>query len=313
MKNSSKSVQRSILATVIIAIAMVSMVTAQVGSGFGKSTSTLAGNNYDVSLKLLRAEGSVVLNTAIDGRIGEINVKPGQMVKKGDTIISLKHEVIRLQTERIALKIKSFTGVKRAHIMLDFAQDEHDIINKLANPEEGDPVASPKEVKESLQKLRIAEIGIVDAQTELDLLINELALSKESYRQHFLKAPYDGVVVQLRNILALDEQTLKEVEVGETVRAGQNVIAVINAKTMKVVDHIKPTQVSHVKIGQKVKVFVAGHDKAPVEGSVSFISSVINLGQVKVEISIVNVKNPNAVADQYPYLYRDGIKARIQW
>jgi multidrug resistance efflux pump len=82
---------------------------------------------------------------------------------------------------------------------------------------------------------------------------------------------------------------------------------------MKVVDHLKPTQVSHVKIGQKVKVFVTGHDKAPVEGSVSFISSIINLGQVKVEISVVNVKNPNAVADQYPYLYRDGIKARIQW
>jgi|GEM_PF-6079933 len=307
-----KSIYHVVL-TQIIAITMISIVTAEIGGEFGKTSATLVGKSYDVSLKLLRAEGSVILNSAIDGRIAEINVKPGQVVKKGDTIITLKHEVIRLQTERIDLKIKSFTGVKRAKVMLDFAQDEYEIIDKLANPDEGEPVVSPKEIKEALQKLRVAEIGVVDAQTELDLLINELALSEQSYQQHFLKAPYDGVVVQLRNILALDEQTLKEVEVGETIRAGQNVIAVINAKTMKIVDHVNPATVGKVKIGQKVKVFVAGHDNKAIEGTVNFISSVINLGQVKVEISVDNIKNPDIKSGQYPYLYRDGIKARVEW
>lgn len=105
----------------------------------------------------------VKLNTEIQGKIANIFVEEGDIVKKGQTLIQIDNSLLKLQLEAVEIQISGLeVDVKRFKILSD---------------------------AEAMQgvKLEKAELGLQTAK-------NQLKTIQEQINKSTIKAPFDGVV-----------------------------------------------------------------------------------------------------------------------
>jgi len=321
--------KKKIIIIVFAVLFIVVGLLVYIGQNKKKSTELF----YSGTIETTQAK----LSFQIPGRVSQVNVQEGQAVPKNQVIAQLdraefeaRYEQAKANLDRAqkakeqlktALGISQNTlpaEVARAQAALKSAKDtlsdaeknyrrfEELFTQGVVTEKERDTLKLNYEVaksryaeSESMLKLAQGNLARIDgarddiatATAQIDVAraaMNQTAIQLE-YTQ--LKAPLDGVVVS------------RNVEPGETVTAGRELITISDLKRVDLKIYIEQTQIGKVKPGQQVDVSVDTFPGRSFPGRVAFISpegeftpKIIQTQKERVKLVYlvkVSIPNPN--------------------
>ncbi len=214
------------------------------------------------------------LSFQVPGRINVVNFKEGQSVKKDELIAEL---------DRAELEAR----YGQARALVQSASDT--LVNARKNYQRFEElfkkgVVSEKERDNLKLNYEIAQSKLAEAQS----LLKQASVYLDYTR---MKSPMDGVI------------TSRNIEPGETVTAGREVISVSNLSNVELKIFIEETQIGKVRPNQQVAVNVDTFPGKVYQGVVSFISTegeftpkIIQTKKERVKLVYlvkVTIENPN--------------------
>lgn len=274
---------------------------------------------------MVEAKRDAALSFGTGGTISAISATKGARIAQGQLLATLdtrytQKEIAAAQgqvEEAAARKIKTLKGataeaLEQKRLQVKSAQDSLDKAKQdLATSEKlfAGGAISQNEINASKRAVTQAEITLRDAQLSLnelqkgaepeDVMVANASIkaaaggvdrAKKSLDDAKIQAPFAGTVVDVR------------LQIGEQASPGQEIIRIVDLSDVKVT-----LDVSNELIGQfreKTKVQALADDGKKSEGTIAFISPVVNkdTGKYRVEITIPN-------ADGY---WRGGMAATIE-
>ena len=233
----------------------------------------------------LAADEQVVLGTKVVGRLAEISVDLGSLVKKGQPIASidtkdyqyrLDQAVAALKQARVRLGLPADGAddrvdatqtavVRQAKALLEQAQLNRDRMARLWDQElvarsELDAAASALQVAESryqdaLEEVQNRQAVLLQRRSEVELVRQQLA-------DTVIVSPIDGAVVQ------------RQASVGEYLAPGALVVTIVRLHPLRLRLSLPEREALSVRRGQPVRVTVEG-DPAVHHGKVARLSPAI--------------------------------------
>jgi len=256
-----------------------------------------------------------VLGVEVDGLVAQIHCQPQYFVRKGDVLLQLDDSLVKLKVESIQTEIELNTDANEALVSLAYAKDNLDIVEQLYEQNiAGARVGSPKEMKEAQQRQELALLALQKARMYQKLRQINLRQNQALRAKHQVRAPMDGVIVPLSAVRGYEE-LLKKVAVGEMVRAGEPVMALMKVDYLKVSRIMMDvSQLHSVRLGQRALVYVQGAPDVAFPGTVVFKSPTLTPhGQFDIEVEFANPVVPGILAPgAYRYRFRPNMKARIE-
>jgi HlyD family secretion protein len=259
------------------------------------------------TLKNQRDDGSMLLSGNVEitetnvgfempGRVIDIPVKEGSIVKEGDVLARLDGDALALVVEqnRAFLQESSarLSELKEGSRIQEIEQAKANVIaqeaelkrvkqdyeradvlykNGAISKAQFDASKSAHDVrvamhKSALEALSLAEEGarkgdIKIGESRVEQSKAGLAVSEVRFKDTVIYAPIAGVVLR------------KNVEVGETVSQGMPVFTIGDLKNPWIKVYVKEDKIGLIKLGQKAQISVDSYKGKNYEGVVSYISS----------------------------------------
>jgi len=255
-------------------IIIVVFIALFVGVGlfvyFGQKNNRDKGLFYSGTIEATQAR----LSFQVPGRVNVINFEEGQSVKKDELIAELDRAELEARYEQVKANVKSVSDT------LINAQKNYERFEELFKK----GVVSEKERDNMKLNFEIPQSKLAEAKALLKQASVYLAYTQ-------LKSPMDGVI------------TSRNIEPGETVNAGREVITVSNLSRVDLKIYVDETQIGRVKPQQEVDVTVDTFPGKVYKGVVSFISpegeftpKIIQTKKERVKLVYlvkVSIDNPN--------------------
>ena len=266
-----------------------------------------------VATGTLAAEEAATLSVKIGGRLREIRVDLGSVVKRGDVIAQVEPRdyELRLQQSAAALaQARAMVGlpldgtddlfnpeqtssVKQARAVLDEATKNRVRVSSLSK--EG--VAAPAELDTVEASYKVAlnrfEAALEDTRTRQAVLAQrraEFEMAKQQLSDTSLRAPFDGAIQErLANL-------------GEFLAAGAHVVKLVQTDPLRLRLEIPERDAAAVRSGQRVRLTVEG-DTNVYSGVISRVSPAID-DSSRMLLAEADVRNEGAL--------RPGLFARTQ-
>lgn len=150
-----------------------------------------------------------VAPSGVSARIEKVNVEEGSLVKRGDVLVELDHRIHQAQ-------------VDRAQAKFDLAKKELTRVENL--------------VRQNSAPMR----DLDNARSNFTLAQSELTLAQVALENTFLRAPFDGIIVQ------------KAAEVGNILESGQSALTIADQDHAWISANIEETDIAEVRVGQPV-------------------------------------------------------------
>jgi RND family efflux transporter MFP subunit len=211
----------------------------------------------------LVAEEQVLLSLKVTGRLAELAVDLGSVVRRGQVVARLDPTDFRLRLEQAEAALHQ----ARARLGLDPAGTDGQV-----DPEQTSLVLQARAVLEEarLTRERVAEGRYQDAREEvrnrqaiLAQRGSELELARQALADTVLRAPADGMIRERR------------AAVGEYLAAGAPVATLVKVHPLRLVLAVPERAAAAIRVGQDVRVSVEG-DAAVHAGRVARLSPSIH-------------------------------------
>lgn len=241
------------------AILALAGLTACSGNGGPHPSGTLEATIVDVA-------------PLIGGRVIEIRADEGDTVSRGDTLIVLDTDLIRLERDRTAARRATIAAqraqardqLKLAGRRLELASTTLSRVQALAD--QGS--ASRQQLDEAKAQRDIASDEVSAARNQLSVLQaqeEELAASLAVYARQLeygtVVAPSNGTVL-VRNL-----------EDGEVAAAGATGLRIADLESLELRVYLEAPDLDRVELGQRMPVVIDAMPGEKMEGTVSWISS----------------------------------------
>jgi RND family efflux transporter MFP subunit len=259
--------------------------------------------------KTVRVQGSLVgdeqavVGAKVAGRVGEVQVDLGSVVRQGQILCSLDSEEFDLRVQQVQAQLE------QARSALGLTPDEPDSkLDRLKAPpvlqekalleeakfsvERAKPLVTQKIVtSEELQQreaaLRVAEARFNAALNGVDEKIAligvrraELALARKQQNDAVTVAPFDGIV-QARHVAP-----------GVYLNVGQPIVTLVRTDPLRFRAGVPERQALEISIGQLVRLWIEGQPEA-AEAKVTRISPSLDLSNrsLVIECDVPNEGN----------------------
>ena len=206
-------------------------------------------------------ENDADVYSKISEKLETIFVKPGQKVNSGQ-VLAVQHNVTLKQSVDLAK-----TAVKTAQAQYDLVNNDFERMNELfkqraVSQQQFDQIKTQKET----------------AETSLDLAKLQLEQSDENYQNSFVKAPFAGIV----GAIFFEE--------GQMVPAGQPVVQVVSASSMKSKLKVPSKEISYLSVGQSVDIKFPSINGKEYKGKVVKINHAIDQvsNLLEIEVQLLN-------------------------
>jgi RND family efflux transporter MFP subunit len=234
----------------------------------------------------LAADEQVVLGTKVVGRLAEISVDLGSLVKKGQPVASidtkdyqyrLDQSVAALKQARVRLGLPAdgdddrvdatqTAVVRQAKALLDQAQLNRDRLARLWEQQ----YVARAELDAAVSAFQVAEGRYQDALEEVQnrqaVLLqrrSEVELVRQQLTDTAILSPIDGAVVE------------RQASVGEYLAAGAPVVTLVRLHPLRLRLSVPEREAASVRPGQPVRVTVDG-DPSVYPGTVARLSPAIS-------------------------------------
>ncbi len=181
--------------------------------------------NYLDVVGSVTATEDVIIYSKVSERIDNINVKPGERVKK-DQILASQYNMIFKQSVNAAE-----SGVKSAETQFKQILSDYERMEKLFNQK----AVSPQQFEQIKTQKETANLAYEQSMVQL-------GLAKEQFQNSVLKAPFDGTVAAIF------------VEKNQMLMAGQPVFQVLTPKSMKAKVNISSRDIGKIFRNQNVRM-----------------------------------------------------------
>lgn len=234
----------------------------------------------------LAAEDQVVLNTKVAGRLAELPVDLGSVVREGDVVAVLDLTDFRLRVEQAATALAQARArlgvpldgsaddvaperaslVRQAKAVLDQARLQRDRMRKLHD----DGIVARSELDTAEADFRVADARYHEAIEEVRsraALVAErrtqLRIAEQQLADATLRAPFDGAVRE------------RHLSIGGYLEVGAPVVTIVRTHPLRLRLAVPERDAARVRVGQAVRVVVEGE---PVEagGTVVRVSPAVD-------------------------------------
>ncbi|MDN3674815.1 efflux RND transporter periplasmic adaptor subunit [Flavobacterium branchiarum] len=211
----------------------------------------------------IQPEIEVKISSEVSGEIIALNVKEGQVVKKGDLLVKINPD---LYTSSFNRTVSNLSGTKaslsQADASLKEAKANYDRNKKLfekgiISKSDWDKVVASFEVAKATKQnayfaVQSAEASVIEA--------------KDNLRRTTIYAPADGTISVLN--VELGERVL-----GTQQMAGTEILRVANLNNMEVEVDVNENDIVKIKVGDEANVEVDAYLKKQFKGIVTSISN----------------------------------------
>ncbi|MBD1431667.1 efflux RND transporter periplasmic adaptor subunit [Sphingobacterium sp. DN00404] len=225
----------------------------------------------------VQPEFEVKLSSEVSGEIIELNVREGQIVKKGDVLCRVKPDLLQSSYDQVvAMVSQQKANLAASQQMLK--QQEASLINaeaiynrslelfnkKVISASEMDKARADYEVARATvesqrQQVEASRFGVNQSQAQLQEAGNSLSRTT-------IYAPSDGVV----SLLSIE---LGERVVGTAQMAGTEIMRIANMTTMEVNVEVNENDINRVRVGNEATIEVDAFQGRKFKGLVTEISS----------------------------------------
>jgi RND family efflux transporter MFP subunit len=229
------------------------------------------------------------------GIISEIHVREGDLVKRGDVLAELDHQVLLQSLRQAEAKAESTAKIRAFKAALDLASQRVESLSRLI----ADGHANPHEVEQSRAEYDKAFADHVLAQEERRLATLEVDRIQVQLDMRRIRSPMDGVVVELHR------------EIGEHISNNDPKFAtVVNLERLRARFYLKMDQIKSLRKSQRVAIVVG--DKSTT-GIIAFVSPVMDpdSGTGRVDVLIENENSEFCCGDRCQWGSRSGVVDRI--
>ncbi len=242
-----------------------------------------------------------LVSSEIAGKLLTCNFEEGMTLTKGAEIATVDTVPLVLQIAQLESQMTTIQAHKqsvRTQIAVieqqkkNLDKDKARIINMFK-----DGAATQKQVDDVTGNLEVFEKQIGNTRTqdqvlagEAEVVVTQLAQLRDKINRCHILSPINGLVLESYK------------KAGELVGQGQSLCRVADVSTLNLRVYISGDQLSHIKIGQKVKVLIddtAAKNKA-LEGTVSWISSEAEFTPKIIQTKVERVKLVYAVKIKVP-------------
>jgi len=255
---------------IIIIFFIVLFVSVGLFVYFGQKKNRAGELFYSGTIEATQAK----LSFQVPGRVNVVNFREGEIVKKDEIIAELDRAELEARYAQASALVKSASDT------LVNARKNYERFEELFKK----GVVSEKERDNLKLNYEIAQAKLAEAQS----LLKQASVYLDYTR---MKSPMDGII------------TSRNIEPGETVSAGREVITVSNLSTVELKIFVEETQIGKIRPNQQVDVTVDTFPGKFYQGRVSFISpdgeftpKVIQTKKERVKLVYlvkVTIENPN--------------------
>ena len=199
----------------------------------------------------------------IVGRVVEVKVKDGDLVKKGDLLVKIEETEAKARLDSSAARIDRLkASIVQAQSNREKAERDVTRSAKLA----GRNVATPTELADARSTLAGFEAALLAARNDLRESEAMRRTNQQDFDRTEIRAPIDGVVAGC------------EVEVGEVVipgttnLAGAVLMTIGDLSRMQVRAEVDETDVPLVKTDQAARVYLQADPSRPIAGKVDRVA-----------------------------------------
>jgi membrane fusion protein (multidrug efflux system) len=214
----------------------------------------------------------IQISPQVSGTINRLNVHDNQQVKTGDILLELDAAGYEATTERAAAALDEARGqiraaksnywqreaeLKLAQSKLDFANAELGRRQKLAKRK----LVSQESLEQYAQDVKTQKLKIQIKQQEITSILSLLGSPEIEVDHHprvrGMLAALDAAQlnVQYAKIIAPSDGIVTQApELGEFVRAGMPLLAIVSDAPYWVEANFKETSLTHVRVGQRVEL-----------------------------------------------------------
>jgi RND family efflux transporter MFP subunit len=211
-----------------------------------------------------------------NGQVSEVLVKEGDKVKKGDVLIRLRADDIRVAREINRLHAETDLEIRAAEAQWAQAKVELEINRDLQNK----GVGSPQEFRRAEAQELIAGLRVESAKKDNVIARKELERSDVILSYYELRAPIDGIVQRVI------------VSEGETVEQLKPVLRLVSIDPMEVHAPVRTGDTQSLKVGDPAWVVHQLHGHAePLEGKIKLIDPVADSGSDTRRV-VIELPNP---------------------
>lgn len=243
----------------------------------------------------------VQVSSNVMGRVDELAVREGQVVREGDLLLRLDDERYRSVVQQVRAQIES----GQANVTLseaEFREAKQNLDRSEAMYAQG--LLSEADITTARTRAEVAEARVAAAREEIRRARAALAEAEKNLRETVFAAAMDGTVTQLN------------VEVGENVLTGTMnnpgtvILTLADLSAMEVLADVDETDVIHVAPGQSCRVLVDALPDTAVAGSVTRVGS-SGRGATGAAQEATNFEVAVLLADPPPIL-RPGMNADVE-
>ncbi len=186
---------------------------------------------------------TVMLASKVPGFIQSVNVIEGQKVKKGDVLVEVDHREYEAAVKSAESELLSLQARRRD------AEKNYGRLRDLHNQN----VVSSQQYDSSLA-------GYNEIKAKYDSADARLSQAKLNLENTFIKAPADGVIAK------------KSAEIGQLAAPGVPLVGFVSSESRWVTANFKETDISSIKVGQKVNIKIDAMASKTFTGEVENIS-----------------------------------------
>ncbi|QBQ42139.1 efflux RND transporter periplasmic adaptor subunit [Sphingobacterium psychroaquaticum] len=225
----------------------------------------------------VKPEFEVKLSSEVSGEIIELNVKEGDVVKKGQVLCRVKPDLLQSSYDRAAAQV-SQQKANNAAAQQVLKQQEANLVNieatyKRSQELYGKRVISASEMDKARADYESARASLESQRQQV--VASRYAISQSeaqlqeagnSLSRTTIYAPSDGII----SLLSIE---LGERVVGTAQMAGTEIMRIANMSTMEVNVEVNENDINRVKVGNEATIEVDAFQGRKFKGVVTEISS----------------------------------------
>lgn len=231
------------------------------------------------------AEAMAHVGAAVRGRATEIKVRVGDVVKKGDELLSVESPELG-QAQSDFLQKRTAVAVTLAGV--EPAKNAYERAKLLYEKSEGIALGEVQkreaELKAAQGAHQTAVAALTAAENALHLMgmvqsaVDALTKTSEIHPRYAIRAPLDGQVIE------------REVTLGELVSPEKEALLVLaNMSTLWVLADVPEARLKEVAVGSKARIQVSSVGADVIEGKVAFVSPALDpntrTARVRIEVA----------------------------
>jgi len=231
----------------------------------------------------------VYVSAKIAGRIDQIFIKEGDLVRKGDKLVQMQTDTLEAERDATKAQIEIYKGelamaeatAQQKQIALDGAEREYKrqkqmLASKATSQQHYDNAETA--YLSAKANLDYAKANVVSSKAQIDKQQAELRKIEADINDSLLIAKYDG---RVQNLLAHE---------GEVLSSGGRVMNIIALTDVYMTFFLPTSIVGKVELGAEVKLIFDAAPDFPIDAKVTFIDPVAQFTPKSVETQVEREK-----------------------